>query len=81
MFDSCSSFTGDKNFGKAANMKTCSHLMKYLGEDFERARCELPEKGKKEKISQHINISVLLAHKYKDGYVLIYQNVCIFIGT
>jgi len=66
-FHSCASFTGANNFGKASNMKTCTHLIKYLGEDYERARCEMPEKGKKERIPQHINISVLLAHKYKDG--------------
>ena len=66
---SCTSFTGTKNFGRASNQKTCTHLKKYLGEDFEIARCNLPEKGKKERIPQHINISVLLAHKYQDGYV------------
>lgn len=63
----CSSFSGAKNFGKASNQKTCTHLKQYLGEEFEIARCNLPEKGKKERIPQHINISVLLAHKYQDG--------------
>lgn len=63
----CASFSGIKNFGKASNQKTCTHLKKYLGEEFETARCNLPEKGKKEKIASHINISVLLAHKYQDG--------------
>lgn len=63
----CSSFTGIKNIGRPNNQKTCKHLMDYLGEDFERARCDLPEPGKKERIPQHINVSVLLAHKYKEG--------------
>lgn len=63
----CASFSGIKNFGKASNQKTCSHLKKYLGEEFEIARCDLPEKGKKERIPQHISVSVLLAHKYQDG--------------
>ncbi|WAR12909.1 DNLI-like protein [Mya arenaria] len=63
----CEEYKGSENFGKAENMKTCSHLVKYLGEDFERVRCELPEKGKKAHIPQHVKISVLLAHKYKDG--------------
>lgn len=63
----CSSFTGIENIGKPSNMKTCSHLKNYLGDEFERARCDLPEKGKKPKIPQHIQVSVLLAHKYKEG--------------
>ncbi|KAL4235331.1 hypothetical protein ACF0H5_006966 [Mactra antiquata] len=63
----CSSFTGIKNIGKPDNQKTCTHLMNYLGEDYERVRCDLPEKGKKERIPQHIKVSVLLAHKYQDG--------------
>ena len=71
IFFRCGSFSGVKNFGRAKNQKTCTHLKKYLGEEFEIARCNLPEKGKKEKIASHINISVLLAHKYQDGYVLV----------
>lgn len=63
----CTSFNGIKNMGRPNNQKTCSHLMAFLGEEYERARCDLPEKGKKEKIPQHINVSVLLAHKYKEG--------------
>lgn len=64
---SCASFSGINNMGKPNNQKTCTHLMAYLGEEFERARCDLPEKGKQEKIPQHISVSVLLAHKYQDG--------------
>ncbi|GFO25016.1 DNA ligase [Plakobranchus ocellatus] len=48
------------------NERTCKHLKEYLGEQFEKARVEKNTKPKKAHISSHINISLLLAHKYEE---------------
>ncbi|XP_005100834.1 uncharacterized protein LOC101848532 [Aplysia californica] len=48
------------------NERTCKHLKEYLGGDFEKKRVEQNTKPKKTHISSHINVSVLLAHKYED---------------
>ncbi|GFS15978.1 DNA ligase [Elysia marginata] len=48
------------------NERTCKHLKEYLGEDFEKARVEKNTKPKKASISSHINVNLLLAHKYDE---------------
>ncbi|ESO87803.1 hypothetical protein LOTGIDRAFT_234827 [Lottia gigantea] len=45
--------------------RTCKHLMEYNGEDFEKSRITVA-KPKKTVIRSHINVSLLLAHKYDE---------------
>ncbi|XP_050397670.1 uncharacterized protein LOC126815779 [Patella vulgata] len=45
--------------------RTCKHLKEYLGEEFENNRVA-DAKPKKKIIKQHINVSLLLAHKYDE---------------
>ena len=48
------------------NERTCKHLKEYLGDQFEKARVEKNTKPKKAHISSHINVNLLLAHKYDE---------------
>ncbi|RUS90466.1 hypothetical protein EGW08_001734 [Elysia chlorotica] len=48
------------------NERTCKHLKEYLGDHFEKIRVEKNTKPKKVHISSHININLLLAHKYDE---------------
>lgn len=54
------------------NERTCKHLKEYLGEEFDQKRLEASKKPKKPSIKSHIQVSVLLAKKYDEKYVLFY---------
>ena len=46
--------------------RTCKHLKDYLGAEFEKHRCELDTPKQKAALKSHINVSLLLAHKYDE---------------
>lgn len=64
---------GWKTQSKPTNKRTCKHLREHLGDTFEQARVgSLPVDKRKPEPTQffkHLNVSVLLAHKYDEKNV------------
>ncbi|XP_055892732.1 uncharacterized protein LOC106077233 [Biomphalaria glabrata] len=51
---------------KPINERTCKHLKEYLGEEFEKCRQKANHVPRPSGIQSHINVSLLLAHKYDE---------------
>ncbi|KAH9515757.1 hypothetical protein Btru_011912 [Bulinus truncatus] len=48
------------------NERSCKHLKEYLGEEFEKCRKKANAVPKTSHIKSHMNVSLLLAHKYDE---------------
>ncbi|KAL5022797.1 hypothetical protein ScPMuIL_001952 [Solemya velum] len=61
--------SGWKNQNKPINKRTCKHLKDHLGDDYESVRCQMTKVQKAKGIPSHIQVNVLLAHKYEGSNV------------